>query len=130
MHYETRVVSGRKEFVVQWTNVKYMYSETKNSFQVVLYEDGSVGVNYLDVTSRTYSKGQRTFAGIESEDENYGVQYDRVSSAPGKIEKVSVVYSNATEVPKPKDIEQTCGDGVEKAIALLEEAVSILRMAV
>jgi len=98
VRYETRGVSPNREFVVQFTDVPYLYHrDTLNTFQYVLYEGtNDIQVNYLDITSYGEAK---TSAGIENDYGTIGLQYPKMNTADN-YRNLYVRYStNQAEPP-------------------------------
>jgi len=91
VRYGIRGVPPNREFVVQFEDVPYQsLSETRNTFQFILYEStNDIRVNYLDVTSFGEEK---TAAGIENADGTVGLQYDKISDR-GHYTDLYVHYS-------------------------------------
>ncbi|MEA2038908.1 MAG: hypothetical protein U9N82_03640, partial [Thermodesulfobacteriota bacterium] len=91
MGYETRGVYPNREFVVQFTNVPYLYHrDTLNTYQYVLYEGtNDIQINYLNITS--YGEAE-TIAGIENADGTIGLQYPKMNTA-GNYKDFYIRYS-------------------------------------
>jgi len=78
VYYETRVVSGKRQFIVQFKNVRFDSStrlgdDYNVTFQMVLHEGSNdIQFNYIKVYSR--GKGN-TVAGLENETGRIGIVY-------------------------------------------------------
>ena len=89
VRYVTRGVAPNRELVVQYKDVPYKYHSTVfNTFQIILYEDNSIRVNYLK--AKSYGEDE-TVAGIENGDGTIGLQYKPLSNA-GYYENFYVYY--------------------------------------
>ncbi len=84
---------------MQFKDVIYSYTDIKNTFQIILFENSNdIQVNYIDVTSRLSTDGkQRTFGGIENENGTDGLQYSLLDT-PGKYKNIAVRYATGAPV--------------------------------
>jgi len=77
IHYKTENIAGNKRFIVTYTNVPRLSSQSDTyTFQIVLYENGTIILQYKEVgSSTTYGLGASATVGIENQDGTIGCLY-------------------------------------------------------
>jgi hypothetical protein len=93
LHYISKGTYPARKFIVQWTDVKYFYTDIYNTFQIVLNENGDIQYNYYNVTVRNGS----TYVGIENSSGQIGLGYAPFNT-PGTYKNLSVLYTTSNIV--------------------------------
>ncbi|RKZ01206.1 MAG: hypothetical protein DRQ10_02575, partial [Candidatus Hydrothermota bacterium] len=67
---------GVRYFVIEYDSVSfYAYPEQFITFEAILYEDGSIVLQYLDLGTNDITHGASATVGIENQDGTIGLQY-------------------------------------------------------
>jgi hypothetical protein len=81
-----------RQFVIDWRNVYFFADPTRRlSFEIVLFEDGKILIQYFDVESATREQGTSATIGIENESGTIALQYSHEEASV--INSLAVLYS-------------------------------------